>query len=231
MPLENSSGAKQEVRGIIWDLDNTLYRFEEDFEHFCHVAAARAALKGGLDKTFDQAFELCLKSYSVYGHSCQIFTEEYRIDKTQLHFDFHNYIDEKIIARSIELVNLFEELSLNHVLVTHASHEWAQRALTHLGLKDHFPDQMIIPAEATGFERKSESKIPFEMAIQKLSCPPACLVVVEDIAENLAIPYEMGLFTVLVHHGRKPEMLPSYINMACNNAVEFMEYLKNSPSL
>lgn len=212
-----------QVEGVIWDLDNTLYRFEGDFEQLCHVAAARAAVKGGVQMTHEQALEVCLQSYDRYGHSYRLFIEEHRMDQVQLHYDFHTFIDEKLIRKSLELIALFEKTHLRHALVTHASGEWAARALRHIGLKEFFPDEQIIPAEAVDFQRKSESRAPFEKALALLGLPSARVMVVEDLAENLRIPHEMGLATVLVHYGQPPEPVPDYVLMDCNNAATFLE--------
>lgn len=211
------------LRGVIWDLDNTLYRFEGDFEALCHVAAAKAALKGGLQASYNEAFSLCLKSYDVYGHSYRIFIEEHGIAQDQLHYDFHDFIDEKLIRKSLELVAAFERSPLGHVLVTHASRGWAGRALAHIGLKEFFPDEKILPAEDTGFARKSESCAPFEKALELLGVDAENVAVVEDIAVNLRLPYELGMDTVLVHYGQKPSPMPPYVRHDYNNALEFLQ--------
>lgn len=213
------------LRGIIWDLDNTLYRFEDDFEQACHIAAARAALKGGVAMTYEEAHAISLQSYDRYGHSYRLFIEQHGLTMTQLHYDFHTFIDEKLINRSLELAALFSASRHGHVLVTHASAEWAARALSHIGLKKYFPDDRIIAAEAVDFARKSESRIPFERALSTLDLPADQVAVVEDIAENLRIPRAMGMTTALVHYGRPPQPLPEFIDLSCNNAAEFMALL------
>jgi len=212
-----------QLEGVIWDLDNTLYRFDGDFEHACHVAAARAAVKGGVAVTHERALELSILSYDRYGHSYRLFIEEYALDHLQAHYDFHTFIDEKLIRKSLELIDLFRQTHLRHVLVTHASGEWAERALSHIGLKEFFPDAMILPLEAIEFRRKSESTAPFERALELLGLPAEKTVVVEDLADNLRIPYELGLATVLVHYGRKPQPMPKHIHVNCNNAAEFLK--------
>ncbi len=211
------------LEGVIWDLDNTLYRFNADFEQACHIAAARAAVKGGADLTHEAALEICYRSYEIHGHSYRMFIDEYRLDKVQLHYDFHEFIDEKLIRKSAELVQLFGKTHLKHALVTHASGAWARRALEHIGLAAFFPDERIIPAEEINFERKDESRAPFEKALSLLELSPEKAAVVEDLAPNLRIPHEMGLMSVLVHYGQRPEPMPAHVTMDCNNAAEFLE--------
>lgn len=211
-----------QIDGVIWDLDNTLYRFEGDFEHACHIAAAKAAVKAGLDFDYDQALELCFQSYETYGHSYMIFIKEYGVEHKKIHFDFHTFIDEKLIRGEMELIALFERAPLDHVLVTHASREWAARALDHIGLRKFFPDERIIPAEEVDFERKSSSRVPFEKALGLLGLEASRVIVVEDIAENLQVPRSMGLDTVLVHYGQPPLPMPDYVGHDYNNAIDFL---------
>ncbi|PJB72264.1 MAG: hypothetical protein CO093_03340 [Alphaproteobacteria bacterium CG_4_9_14_3_um_filter_47_13] len=221
--LENNKREDlQQFDGIIWDLDNTLYRFEGDFEQLCHIAAAKAALKGGLDMSHEQALALCLESYEIFGHSYHLFIERYDIDRTQIHIDFHSFMDKKLIRKSLDLVTIFETTPFDHILVTHASREWATRALLQIGLKDFFPDTHIIPIEDINFMRKSDSRVPFERALTLLNLPPEKVVVVEDIAANLHIPKKMGIGTVLVHYGNPPRPMPDYIDNHYHNALEFL---------
>jgi len=140
----------------------------------------------------------------------------------QIHFDFHDFIDEKIIRKSVELIELFESAPLEHVLLTHASRGWAARALEHLGLKKFFPDEQIIPAEDTDFLRKSGSRVPFEKALSLLKTPPKETIVIEDIADNLRIPHEMGMGTILVHYGRPPKPMPDHVWRDFHSASDFL---------
>ena len=216
MPLNN-------LQAIIWDLDNTLYRFDGDFENLCTVAAAKAVIKSGINMSYEEAFSYCQKSYDEYGHSYYLVIKEHQIDQHQIHFDYHSFIDETVIKKSIELIELMDQAPYKHVLVTHASFEWASRSLSHLGLKKFFSDDMIIPAEAIDFSRKSESTKPFLEALKKLETDIDHTIVIEDLANNLKIPKEMGLSTALVHYGRPPNPKPDYIDYFCNNAIEFLE--------
>ena len=76
-------------------------------------------------------------------------------------------------------------------------------------------------------QRKSESRAPFQMALDLLDLPSSQALVVEDMADNLRIPYEMGLATVLVHYGRPPEPMPGHVQIDCNNAAEFLRLMED----
>lgn len=210
------------LEGVIWDLDNTLYRFEDGFEHLCNIAAARAAMKGGAPLSEGEAIELSSLSYQQYGYSCRLFIERYGMDREQLHYDFHDLIDERLIRRSLDLIGLFEKTGLRHALVTHSSGRWARRALSHIGLAPFFPEEAIFPAEDVAFRSKAESREPFERALSLLGLAEDKVAVVEDVAANLRIPHEMGLATVLVHYGKNPDPMPGFVGFSCNNAADFL---------
>ncbi len=223
MPASNDLPDLAALRGVIWDLDNTLYRFDRDFEQACNLAAARAALKGGVEMSLEDAVAFGWESYRLRGHSYDLFLERFALDRVRMHHDFHDAIDETLIKKSAALAALFDRVALGHALVTHASRGWAVRTLDHLGLRPFFPDERIFAAEDSGFERKSESRRAFDAALHALDLPPGQAMVVEDIAGNLRIPKEMGLLTGLVHYGRPPEPLPAHIDWHGNNAADFLE--------
>ncbi|MCB9990257.1 MAG: haloacid dehalogenase [Rhodospirillales bacterium] len=221
--MRRSEAVPDNIKGLIWDLDNTLYRFDHDFVQACHIAAARAALKGGVPMNMEQAVAYSERSYLERGHSYFLFVENFEVNELSIHLDFHDFIDETIIKKSKDLADLFVRSGLQHILVTHGSRRWAHKALLHLGLDRFFPPERIIPAEEIDFARKHASRVPFEKALQILDLPEAHVAVVEDMADNLLIPHEMGLSTILVHYGRVPDPMPDHIDYAYNNAAEFLK--------
>ena len=51
------------VETWVFDLDNTLYRFGDEFIDICNRAAAETAIELGLDLTFEEAHALATRSY------------------------------------------------------------------------------------------------------------------------------------------------------------------------
>ena len=72
-------------------------------------------------------------------------------------------------------------LALPQVIVTNASRGWAARALSHLGLKDFFPDDMIIPIEDVDFQPKAYSRVPFEAALSRMGVAAESTLMVDDM--------------------------------------------------
>ena len=215
-----------EVGGVIWDLDNTLYRLDEALEKTFNLAIARSAIALGVDMTLEEACEAARQSYIDFGFSGKVFTEKFGVDYEKMHFHFHTYLDETVVEKSLETKKLFDELNLGHVLITHSAWDWAYRVLGHLELLPYFPEDHILPFEKYNYERKSVSRLPFEMAVERLALPTENLIMVEDLAENLRIPHEMGITTVLLSHGRVPESLPDFVQYCCSNSIELLEKIK-----
>lgn len=217
---------KENIKALAWDLDNTLYRYTEILIEACNHSIARAAVKQNLPLTHEEAVEIGWESYTKYGSSGRVFVERYNICRESIHFDFHKTIDETIIETCSETISLFESLGLKHFLITHASRDWAIRTTRHLGLSRWLNEENCIGLEDTGFQMKSESRAPFERALDYLGLPAGEVLMVEDTADNLKVPHEMGMGTVLVHHGQKPESMPDYIDRDFDNAPALLRWLQ-----
>ena len=214
------------IRGIIWDLDNTLYRFDDALIEAFHIAMARAALDNGLVMDLHTAVALARRSFAEHGQSSKIFTNDYGISFAAIHHGFHHHINEKLITACNDTHAQFERLDMRHVLITHASKEWALRVLQHIGLAPWFPPERVFGLECHDFKRKDSSRAPFESALKALGLKAANVMMVEDTLQNLRIPHEMGMTTVFLHHGQEPENIPPFAQLSCANAIEILDLLE-----
>lgn len=213
------------ARGIVWDLDNTLYRADEAIIDAFNVAMARAVRRAGVDLEMEEAAAMARRSFETYGYSGYVFVQEYGIDRDALHYEVHGTIDEKVIRDTLAVRDLFAAARRDHVLVTHSARVWAEKVLSHLGLRDFFPDGRVLAFEHYDFESKGESRRAFEMALDRIGHPAREVVVVEDTLKNLRIPREMGFGTVLIHHGRPPADIPGFVDFSCANAAELLKMM------
>lgn len=219
----------QAAKGIIWDLDNTLYRMDEALTHAFNLAVARAVIEAGIDIDIEEATRIALKSFEDHGYSGRTFIQAYGVDDLWLHHTFHRYVDETLIAHNAEVAEMFDMLGdVQHALITHGAGDWAMRVLKHLGLKKWFENERILAFEDYDFQRKSESPVAFEKALERLELEPKHVIMVEDLGPNLRIPYKMGMGTALIHHGQPPPEKPYYIMTAYDNAREFLQDLKRA---
>ncbi len=214
------------LRGVIWDMDGTLYRSEAVLSHAIDIAVARAAVDMGVGLSYEEALVLSVRSGRECHYSGRVFVEHHGLDEEMLHQAYHRLVDEAVIQKSEDVAALFSQISLPHALVTHSSRDWVKRVLAHLGVKKYFPDENIFALEDVEFRRKYEGPYSFERALEKLGAPAAEVLVVEDLPGNLKPAHEMGMMTALVHHGRKPEATPDFIDITADNAGDILRAIK-----
>lgn len=213
------------IQAIIWDLDGTLYRFDEDFLVACNHAAAKAAIHLGVPLKLDEAVEFAWQSHAQTGQSILHFLRDYEIKVEQMHDVYHELIDEKLIKTAVQTKSLFQSLKLPQIIITHASKDWAARVLAHLGLKEYFPDTHILGKEDYQFQSKCSSPLSFDMGLEILGVKPEAVVVVEDTVKNLKIAADKNMHTALLHYGRPPKPMPSYVDYNYNNVNELLGQL------
>jgi FMN phosphatase YigB (HAD superfamily) len=217
----------QSVRGVIWDLDGTLYRFDELFKTACNHAAAKAACTMRPSYIYEEAFAKSVESEQQYGFSLYWFHQETNIAFEDMHFVYHDAIDETIIARNDMVGKALRQLELPSVILTNSSHGWVSRILKHLNLHDIFGDGKILALEDVGFEPKSRSTTGFEKAANILGLEPSKILLVEDLPRNLIKAKEAGLQTMLLHHGQIPVELEAADYIA-HDVLEVLDTLNDN---
>lgn len=213
------------IRGVIWDLDNTLYRFDAMFEEACNRAAAKTICDMVEGLTYEEAFAAAEESYNTHGYSGKALIARYNLAYSDYHFPYHETIDETILQKNDDMLRALAALDRPQVIVTNASRHWAEKVLAHLGMKQFFPDTHIISLEDSEFEAKAHSPRPFVMAQDILGCLPQNIVVVEDTVKNLSVPKSMGFYTALIHHGRAPGERHDFIDAEFSDTLELLKSL------
>ncbi len=212
------------IQGILWDLDNTLYRLDKAVEDAFNLAIAKAAIGHGVDLSLDEALALSRESFRIHRYSGYEFINRYNIAQRDMHFMTDSHLDRGLVKKCEQTCDLFSHHSFDHALITHSARPWATDIIDRLGLRPWFPDHRVFAYENYDFESKAKSRRPFEMALSSINQNPEDTVMVEDTLENLKIPHEMGMKTVFLHHGRIPDgVLPDFVDHHCANAREFLE--------
>lgn len=215
-----------QIEGIIWDLDNTLYRFTDQFRHHCNEVAAKLAMQMGLDMSEEEAFALAEKSESLYGYSIHYFVKDHGFSYRDMHGPYHELVDEAHIELIDGVRDCLVSLDKPQAILTNASRGWAYRALTHAGLRDLFPDDKIIAVEDADFEAKSISDKGFNLAVEALGLSPDKILMVDDLARNLKISYEMGMQTAHICYDDMSEAPAPYVDGQFKTAIECAHMLK-----
>lgn len=215
------------IEGIIWDLDNTLYRFTDEFKHHCNIAAAKTAQELGIKLSYDDSFKLAQKSELENGYSLHGYITHHGFSYESMHIPYHDNIDETIIEIIEDVAPKLRHLDIPQTILTNASRGWAHRVLKKIGLEGFFDDAVITAVEDVGFKAKSESRAGFERALNTLNLVPEKVIMVDDLDRNLIIPHEMGIQTVYMHYEDPIGDLPHYIDVQFENILEFIKTVRN----
>lgn len=209
-------------QGILWDLDNTLYRLNEALDRSYNNAVAYAVIEWGLDIDYDAAFKIAEDGWREKRFSARYFIDHHKIPIRDLHFLVDKHLNHKLIEKCEETCRLFAGNPASHALITHAARRWGITVLDHLGLTPWFPDHAVFGYETYDFASKAESRKSFEMALTAINKNPSDCLMVEDTMENLRVAHDMGMTTVLVHHGKVPDSTPDFVHHQFQNARELL---------
>lgn len=222
------SARLSQFRGILWDLDNTLYRENAVLHDAFDTAIAQAAIKQGVPLDMAAAMAAAKRSFLEHGYGGRVFIETMGVDPHKLHFGLHPLVDEKIIIPHEGLIDDLQSLSVHHGVVTHGARDWALRVLAHLGLLPLFMPERIHALEDFDFHKKGISRVPFETGLLSLGLAPEDVLMVEDQERNLRIPHEMGMGTVLLDYGQRGHKAASFVDLVCHDVHDFIRHIKQA---
>lgn len=211
------------LQGMIWDLDNTLYRFDAALEKEFNRAVAHAVLELGVDLTLQEAMDIAEQSWITHRYSAFEFMVRYNIPQADMHHMIDKHLNDTLIQKCEQTRDLFARGNNKHALITHSARPWAFKILKRLELDPWFPEPQVFGYENYNYESKAKSRKPFEMALSAINQNPKDAMMVEDTLENLKIPHEMGIMTVYLHHGRSVDDLPSYVDYHTNNVRDLLD--------
>lgn len=219
-----SNSRDKKPNGFLWDLDNTLYRDNDQHAKNFNMSVARSVIEWGLKMDVEEAFQLAQKSFRERHLSIDIFVNDYKVPDQELHFLLNKYQDHSAIKDVDGTENFFALLNgaHPHAIITHASRVWANAVLDRLRIRQWFADHAVFGYEDYGFESKATSRRPFEQALTAINMNASDTMFVEDTAKNLAQAHAMGMTTVYLHHGRPVNDLPDYVDETYENLADLI---------
>jgi len=189
-----------DMKAVVWDLDNTLYRFTSDLKYNCNVAAAKASIDLGLQLSFDEALQIAIKSENTYNYSLHEYTLSHGLTYQDLHHPFHQNIEVQHADPIDGLDQKLENLQIPQAVLTNASRSWAGRVIKYLNLDHVLKGEMIFCMEDFGYEPKARSNKGLSLALDKLGCDATDTIIIDDLSRNLLKAKELGLQTALTHY-------------------------------
>jgi len=216
------------INTIIWDLDNTLYKFTEEQIETWHESVCHAMNSRGVNLPLSDAMELARKGWREHRNSNHYFCKNYGIGWQDAHVGMFKFLNHDRIAPCDRTPALFKAMRHHrHAIVTFATKDWAKRILDHTGLADFFQSDLIIGAEDYDFEDKSESPRGILTMLDKLGSDPAEVLFVEDTMINLKPAHEHGVVTAYLHHNRPGyEKLPYFVDITATDTPELLQKIR-----
>lgn len=189
------------IKYIYWDLDGTLYRFHAQANDTCNRSAARAAIVCGANEPEEAIIDHYDRVYDPHILPESLKTKA-DFDRHHFHHLYHDGLDLKRMIEPVSGVSeAFARVNVVHVIVTHGSRPWAERALKTLGIRQYFKDSHIFCLEDMNFSGKGASPRAYLEIMQKLGHAPHQVAMVEDSHKNLVYAHQLGMTTFLLRHG------------------------------
>jgi putative hydrolase of the HAD superfamily len=234
LPLADPSSrvyALSHINTWVFDLDNTLYPADCDlWPKIDQRITLYLAYLFGLDGMSSRALQKYY--YQRYGTTLRGLMEEHAIGPDDF-LDFTHDIDRSSLLPDLALANAITALPGRKLILTNGSREHALRTAGALGLEAMFEDIFDI-ADADFVPKPAAAT--YERFFGRHAVDPARAVMFEDLANNLVIPHERGMTTVLVMP--KPgqmdhrdafeifrEAAPLYIDFVTSDLARFLKGL------
>lgn len=222
------------TRGIIWDLDDTLYSVTPALHQSMRESIARSVVDMGHDISYEDALKIAEESQEKYRMTVKLLVDRFKIGNEELHLPFHANMDHNVTEVCTDLPHIFQrghELGLQHVIMTHASKDWALRMLDRMGIADFFPSSHVFGLEDIDFQKKESSDRATKTGLDVMGINPHQGLFAEDSDYNLTIPHDLGLTTVLIDHPSQPRELPSHVHHRFERAADLMAEIINAQQL
>ncbi|MGH6834899.1 MAG: pyrimidine 5'-nucleotidase [Methylocella sp.] len=177
----------------VFDLDNTLYPADCDlWPKIDQRITLYLGYLFGLDGMSSRALQKYY--YRRYGTTLRGLMVEHGIGPKEF-LDFTHEVDRSSLFPDLALATAIAALPGRKLILTNGSREHALRTARALGLEAMFEDIFDI-ADADFVPKPAAAN--YERFFERHAVDPVRAAMFEDLAENLIIPHERGMTTVLV---------------------------------
>ena len=215
----------------VFDLDNTLYPAE------CNLFAQVDQRMGEfiarlLGVPFQQARHLQKTYYRQFGTTLAGLMRVHKIAPEPF-LDYVHDIDVSVVPEAPALRAAIMRLPGRRIIFTNGSRKHAENVAGRLGVLDLFED--ISDIASCGFEPKPSAEA-FDRMIQRHGFHAPDAAMFEDMPQNLAVPHDLGMATVLVHSSyvdhpaqiamQSWDALPDHVHHLTEDLVAFLEAIE-----
>ena len=224
---------KEKIKTLVWDLDNTLYKFDPAQIDLWNRTTVEYALKNGVALPYDEALKLAEDGWLTYRSSGYHFANTYGLCSRSMHIGVNAALPTTMVKACTETPELMKTMrEYKHVILTYAIRDWAKRVLDHTRLAEFFDADYILGAEDYNFEDKAHSARGILTALELTGNNPDEVMFVEDTLPNLKpAKEEAGVNTVYLHHNRPMndnEM--GFVDLEVQDTPELLKWFKVAPT-
>lgn len=178
----------------IFDLDNTLY--PADCNLFAEVDQRMGSfIADYLDVPFDHARYLQKHYYRQFGTTLSGLMQVHGMNPKEF-LDYVHDIDLSPVPEKPDLAAAIDALPGRKLIYTNGSRTHAERVAGKLGVLDLFED--ITDIVSSDYIPKPQAEA-YALMLKAHNVDPAAAAMFEDMPQNLEVPHELGMTTVLVH--------------------------------
>lgn len=215
-------------KAVIWDLDNTLYIFTDEFKQKCHHAAAKAVMDVGFSGSYEECLKIAEESERQYNYSLHSFLIDHDFIYEDLHFAFHDHFDSSTLEPLEGLKERFESFDYPQVILTNGSKKWASRLTHQMGLENIFSEDKIVAMEDVNFIPKARGTDGFEKALSLMGTTAAETFIVDDLERNFIHPHAMGMTTIYLDHHQSNSDTKDYIHHKIDTVFDAFDVIENA---
>lgn len=224
---------REQIKTFIWDLDNTLYKFDDNQVRLWHEGVVHYMQSKNINITLDEGIEIAHKGWIDHRDSNHYFIKEHDLCKHETHVGMFAHVDHNMITPCTQTPDMMTEMKKHHhVILTYATRDWAHRVLDHTGLSEFFQPDFILGAEDYNFEDKAHSPRGILTALDKIGGNADEVLFVEDTLPNLITAKQhAGVKTAYLHHNRPindNEM--GDIDICVQDTPELLKWFKEIPA-
>lgn len=178
----------------IFDLDNTLY--EAECQLFKQIDARMTDfIRERLEMDHERARKLQKDYYVQYGTTMRGLMDEHNVCP-ETFMDYVHDIDLSPISHNAALGNALDALPGKKLIYTNGSLRHAENVAGALGIYHLFDG--VFDIQAADYEPKPK-RSSYEKFLEVHNIEPARAVMFEDLVQNLQVPHDLGMTTVLVY--------------------------------
>ncbi len=201
----------------LFDLDNTFYPAQSGV--FSQIEKRFTLyIQNTFNLDYNAAYKKQKDYYRQFGTTLNGLMQCDNVDPDEFMRFVHD-IDLSMLAVDAEFNDLIANLSGEKYIVTNASTHHAKNILRHMGLSQHvngifdIRDAHFIPKPHALYYEKCISKY-------RIKAPKAAMF--DDIADNLHIPHQLGMQTVLITSSPTDKHIEQDIHHTCSTLKKFL---------